>query len=68
MTNTIGRNIRTTRERLGMEQQELAGKIGLTSASLSNIERAKNLPKNQNLIKIAQALGVTAEELMKGVS
>ncbi|MGN0691318.1 MAG: helix-turn-helix domain-containing protein [Oscillospiraceae bacterium] len=68
MTNTIGRNIRTTRERLGMEQQELAGKIGLTSASLSNIERGKNLPKTQNLIKIAQALGVTAEELMKGVS
>lgn len=27
MTNTIGRNIRTTRERLGMEQQELLPKL-----------------------------------------
>ncbi|MGN0692247.1 MAG: helix-turn-helix domain-containing protein [Oscillospiraceae bacterium] len=65
---TIGRNIRTTRERKDLEQKELAERSGLSSALICMYEKGVRTPTIGNLIKIATALDVTAEELMKGVS
>ena len=65
---TIGRNIRTTRERKDLEQKKLAEKSGLSSALICMYEKGVRTPTIGNLIKIATALDVTAEELMKGVS
>lgn len=65
---TIGKNIRTTRERKDLEQKELAEKSGLSSALICMYEKGARTPTIGNLIKIATALDVTAEELMKGVT
>lgn len=62
---SIGYNIRNRRERLEMEQQELAARIGVTPAAISRIESGKRMPKLENLGKIAKALNCKPEDLLK---
>ena len=63
--NIIGRNIRMRRERLDMEQKELAALVGLTAPTICNIERGKRIPGIGNLGKIAKALGCAPDELLR---
>jgi len=63
--NVIGRNIRMRRERLDMEQKELASRIGVTNSAICQIERGKRTPGIANLGKIAKVLGCAPDELLR---
>ena len=47
----------------GMTQAELAKKAGISERQLQNLESNKAKPKHQTVQRLAQALGVTLEEL-----
>jgi DNA-binding XRE family transcriptional regulator len=62
---TTGENIKRLREDKNMTQEDLAQILGVTSSNISQIEsgdRGLNISKAQ---KIAQALGVTIDELVR---
>ncbi|HGJ5872587.1 helix-turn-helix domain-containing protein [Arsenophonus apicola] len=62
---TIGDNIRTRREALGMTREELAEKTQISFSQLSKIERneQKN-PTIQSIIAISTALNCSVDELI----
>lgn len=61
---TIGQRIKKTRAELGMTQQDLADKTGLTQPTLSELERGDSASSSY-LPAIAAALGVSALWLQK---
>lgn len=59
----IGVRIAETRARKGMTQEQLAGKMGISSKYLSSIERGKENPTLDTLINLAQSLGIELAEI-----
>jgi transcriptional regulator with XRE-family HTH domain len=53
----IGDNLRRLRILNALTQEELAGKAGLTPATVARIERNETEPRPSTLRKLAQALG-----------
>ncbi len=66
-TTSLGSNIKKRRWEVGMEQKELAEKIGTSSAAVCQIENNKTQPQMQTLMKIAAALSCTPSDLLKGI-
>ena len=66
-TYVTGTTIRQLRESRNMTQAELAGKIGVSSKTISKWETAKGLPDISLLQPLAQALSISVIELMNGV-
>jgi len=60
----VGDNIKLYRGRSKMTQGELALKIGLSRASVVNIEKARQQPSLHLLIEIAENLGVELYDLI----
>lgn len=58
--------VRIWRERRGFKANELARKVGITSAYLSEIETNKKPGSIDALRKIARALGVLVDDLLPG--
>lgn len=58
-SNTLGRNIRTIRTKLGMNIEQLALKADFDSSNLSKIERGLGGYSKQGLERLAKALGVS---------
>ncbi|MBR0351693.1 MAG: helix-turn-helix transcriptional regulator [Oscillospiraceae bacterium] len=56
--------IRTYRERKGLTMTELAEKVGCTPSALSNYELGKREPKQELLIRIAEALDTNVDALL----
>lgn len=50
------------REYLGLSQDEVAGRMGITQSAVSQIEEAKR-PRKKTLEKYAAALGISYEQL-----
>ena len=65
-TYVTGMAIKNLREKRGMNQAELAEKIGVSSKTVSKWETAKGLPDITLLQPLAQALGISVIELMNG--
>ena len=63
MANNIGVNIADFLRAKGMTQKELADISGISEAAISHYVKGDRIPRGMNLTRIAQALGVTAEEL-----
>ena len=64
--SAVGDRIRERRTSLGWTQNELAEKARISSGFLSDVETGKRNVSADNLLSIAQALGVTLDFLMKG--
>lgn len=47
----------------GVQNKELADKIGVTQTTISNITQGNNFPKPETLLKIAEVLDVDIREL-----
>ena len=61
---SLSENIYEARGRLGMTQQELAAKAGVTAQTIKNWEQGKtDQPHSSALAKVAFALGVTVKQL-----
>ena len=59
----IGRRIKEARQGKGLSQEALSEKIGMSAKYLSSIERGKENPTLDTLIKLADALEVETSEL-----
>jgi DNA-binding XRE family transcriptional regulator len=51
------------REHLGLTQTEVAERAGMTQAALSQIESGQHKPRKATKSKLAEALGITVEQL-----
>lgn len=61
----IGNRIRTLRERKGIDQLQLAEKLGYKSQStISKWESGTNLPTGKKLIELAQILDTSTNEIL----
>jgi len=65
-TYVTGATIKQLRESRNMTQAELAGRIGVSSKTVSKWETAKGLPDISLLQPLAQALSISVIELMNG--
>ena len=62
----IGRRIMERRRKLGLTQEALAEKGDVTAQFVSYAEAGKRAMRPENLLKIAAALGVSADYLLTG--
>ena len=61
----LGKNIKRIREQKNMSQGDICREVGFDRAQMSNIESGKGNPTLATIEKIARALGVTSDELLK---
>ena len=59
----ISDNIKYFRKRKGYSQEQLARKLNIKQASISNWESGKTTPETKNIVELANVLGVTTEAL-----
>lgn len=63
----VGARLKMARKMAGMSQQDLGDKVGLSRMAISKYERDLITPDSENLIKLAQALGVKVEYLLRPI-
>ena len=63
----LGMRIKYLRQRRKMSQEDLALDAGVNKNYLSDLERGSRNPTVKVLEKISIALGITLEELFKGI-
>jgi len=63
----FGRNLRKARRRAGFSQEELGRLTSLHRTHIGYMEMGKRLPRADNLIKLASALAVAVDELLRGI-
>ena len=61
----LGKNIKRIRDRKKISQGDMCRACGFDRAQMSNIEAGKGNPTLATIEKIAQALGVASDELLK---
>ena len=61
----IGKNIRYCRKRMGLTMNELAKGVGMAPAFLGLVERGQRGTSIDNLVKLADYLNITLEEMIK---
>jgi len=64
----LAKRITENRIRLGLNQAGLASKIGVVKAAISSWETGVAIPFHENMQKLADAFGISVEELTKGWS
>jgi XRE family transcriptional regulator, regulator of sulfur utilization len=64
LAGTLSRNVRRLRQDRGLTAAELATRSGVAKATLSQIESARGNPRLETLRDLADALGVSATELL----
>jgi transcriptional regulator with XRE-family HTH domain len=62
---SLGERIRELREKQDLSVRELARRLNLSAAFLSDVELGRRHPSDDVLAEIAQALGTTVEDLRK---
>lgn len=60
----LGEAIRTHRKEAEFSQERLAEKADLSTVFISRVERGKESPSVDSLVKIARALGVRVRDLV----
>lgn len=66
LSERVGRRIRRALEKQGWSQARLARELGISEKQISRYVHGKHLPGLRRLERIAELLGVPAEELMYG--
>ena len=61
----LGEAIRAARKEAGFSQEKLAEKADLSTVFISRVERGKESPSLDNLVRIAKALGVRVRDLVE---
>lgn len=61
---SIGRQIKKYRIELGLKQSQLAERSGVEPSNISHIERAATKVSLPTLVSIANALGVSLDEIV----
>lgn len=63
----FGRNLFMARRRAGFSQEELAARCSLHRTEIGLVENGRRVPRVDTLMKLAGALGVGADELLRGI-
>ena len=64
---TLSYNLRRLRTTAGLSQEMLADRAGLHRTYVSSVERAQRNVSLENIFRLASALGVAPEELLKSI-
>ena len=62
----VGRHIAAARQRAGLTQEELAGRLHVTRQTISNYESLRSQPDIQMLVQLSECLPGPVEELIYG--
>lgn len=62
----MGQRILARRKALGLTQDDLAERIGVTPPMISNLEQGKKAIRPDNLAKVCKALGLSADFVLYG--
>jgi len=57
--------IRKSREEMGVSQVELARRMGVTQPLISRMEKGESLPREETLVRIARALGLSQDHFLE---
>lgn len=60
----ISARVRSARKAAGLTQEELASRIGVTPETISNIERARQVPSVETLCAMAETMALAPTELL----
>jgi DNA-binding XRE family transcriptional regulator len=63
----LGARVRMIRETLGLNQEELAKRVGILRTSITNIEAGRQRMLLHSVEDFARALGTTPKHLLKGI-
>ncbi|ART82222.1 transcriptional regulator [Oceanisphaera profunda] len=63
----FGKNVKLFRQKIGISQEALAEKSSLHRTYIGSVERGERNISLENIVHLASALGVTPEELLKGI-
>lgn len=63
LSKKIGRRIKEIRESKGIKQFELAEMLNMEPSNMTRIESGYQIPKEENLVKIAEILQVAIKDL-----
>jgi transcriptional regulator with XRE-family HTH domain len=63
----FGENLLDARRRAGYSQVEVARRSSLHPTYISHIEQGRCLPRVGTLVRLAGSLGVSADELLRGI-
>ena len=61
----LGQNLKRIRMEKGISQGDIVRSLGIDRAFISNIENGKTNPTLATIAKLAKAVGVSIEELIK---
>ncbi|MBQ3483329.1 MAG: helix-turn-helix transcriptional regulator [Clostridia bacterium] len=62
----IGQRINARRKELGLTQEELAERMEVSIQMISNVELGKKAIRPENLVKLCNALDVSADYILRG--
>ena len=62
----IGQEIKKRRTELNITQEELAKRLNVTRAAISNWEVGRNYPDIQLLVKLSDELNISLDQLLRG--
>ena len=62
--NSVGKSLREVRNRYGMNQENLALKLGIKRQTISSYERGVTFPDIFTLIRIADVFNISLDELV----
>ena len=62
---TLGQQISSLRRQKGMKQYELADAAKLSASYISRIENGISRPTHESIVKIAAALDVTVQDILR---
>lgn len=65
--DTFAANLRRLRQERGLSQERLAQDAGLNTTHVAKIERSEREPGVRTVAKLAEALGLSAGDLFKGI-
>ena len=61
----LGKNLKIIRTAKGITQGDISRKLGFGRGYVSNIENGKTNPTLSTIAKLAKAIGVSVDELLK---
>ena len=61
----LGRNLKRIRTEKGITQGDIAKSLGVSRGFVSNLENGKTNPTLATITRLANAVGVTTDELLK---
>ncbi len=61
----LGKNLKRIRTEKGMTQGDIVRALGVSRSFVSNVENGKTNPTLATIAKLAKALGVPTEELIR---